>query len=394
MKRIAIIGGGFAGTWSAIAATKRIKDLNKANEVEVVLINPDDFMGIRPRYYEKDISQAKVPFNNLLKPIGVHFLNGKVTNILWEKRKVRIENRNELLDYDKLIITAGSRISIPPISGLKEHSFNVDTYHEAVRLQSHLDSLSRFQNSDGVYTVIVIGAGFTGIEIATEIVSKLEELTDTKKNKPRVILLDRGSKVGNDMGAESQFIVEQALNELNIEVILQRDIHQVDQDGVILSNGEKCASKTVIWAGGLRANPLTKLLPVTTDPLGRLFVDRALKVRGMEHIFAAGDVARAQVDEQHVSLMSCQHAIPQGKIVGTNVVNEMFEKQLLHYEQPNYVTCLDLGSWGALFTKGWDRNVFSYGADTKKMKESITQSKIYPPLSGDPEDILNAVGDL
>lgn len=157
-----------------------------------------------------------------------------------------------------------------------------------------------------------------------------------------------------------------------------------------LSSGEPLPPVTTVWAGGLRANPVAQHLGVTTDELGRLPVDAHLRVARTRDVFAAGDVARAFADVDQPALMSCQHAIPLGKFAGHNAAADLLGGDMLPYRQLDYVTCLDLGAAGALFTRGWDRAVLFTGAIGKRLKEQINQRDIYPPLTGKRENLLGA----
>ncbi|MDQ3898042.1 MAG: hypothetical protein M3326_12525, partial [Actinomycetota bacterium] len=114
-----------------------------------------------------------------------------------------------------------------------------------------------------------------------------------------------------------------------------------------------------------------------------------LRVLGAGGVFAAGDVARALADAGHPTLMSCQHAIPMGKVAGHNAASDLTGGPSFPYHQPDYVTCLDLGAAGALFTRGWDRAVLYTGATAKRLKEQINRRDIYPPL-GPREELLQA----
>ncbi len=115
-----------------------------------------------------------------------------------------------------------------------------------------------------------------------------------------------------------------------------------------------------------------------------------MQVKGVKNVFAAGDDAWARVDDTHVSVMSCQHARPMGRFAGHNVVCDLLEKEMLPLRIEWYVTVLDLGRWGAVYTEGWDREVVSTGEAAKKTKQVINCERIYPPLSGDRREILNA----
>ncbi|MEX1029431.1 MAG: hypothetical protein WDZ91_05200 [Paenibacillaceae bacterium] len=88
--------------------------------------------------------------------------------------------------------------------------------------------------------------------------------------------------------------------------------------------------------------------------------------------------------------MSCQHAIPLGKFAGHNAASELLGLETLNYQQSKYVTCLDLGQSGALFTSGWDRILDKKGLEAKELKEKINKVWIYPPNSSNKEDLLQA----
>jgi NADH dehydrogenase len=154
----------------------------------------------------------------------------------------------------------------------------------------------------------------------------------------------------------------------------------VDAGGVTLTGGERIDSATVIWAAGMRAAPLTQQIPAERDNFGRLLVDRALRVPGVGSVLATGDAAKAACDDVgNYALMSCQHATRMGAFAGHNAAAELLGVPTIPYHQEAYVTCLDLGDAGALFTRGWDRQVEFVGAEAKKMKQEINTVWIYPP---------------
>ena len=113
----------------------------------------------------------------------------------------------------------------------------------------------------------------------------------------------------------------------------------------------------------MRASPLTEQLPVPRDRLGRMAVDDHLRVIGVPSIFAAGDVAAARIDDEHLSVMSCQHGRPMGRYAGYNVISDLYGEPMLTLRIPWYVTVLDLGPAGAVYTEGWDRIVVADGAE-------------------------------
>jgi NADH dehydrogenase len=172
------------------------------------------------------------------------------------------------------------------------------------------------------------------------------------------------------------------------------EVAAVDREGVVLKSGERIPAATVVWCAGMRANPLTKLFPAERDHFGRLPADEFMRVRGVEGVFAAGDSAVAMLDETHPSVMSCQHGRPMGRFAGHNVVCDLFGLPRLPLRIDWYVTVLDLGPWGAVYTEGWDRQVVAKGAAAKKTKQVINCERIYPPQNRDRAAILAAAAPV
>jgi NADH dehydrogenase len=136
------------------------------------------------------------------------------------------------------------------------------------------------------------------------------------------------------------------------------------------------------------------VFPVEHDRFGRLPVDPYLRVTGVPSLFAAGDVAAAMMDDQHVSVMSCQHGRPMGRFAGHNVISDLLDLPMLPLAIRWYVTVLDLGPWGAVYTEGWDRHVVAKGAAAKRTKQIINCKRIYPPRSGNRAEILAAAAPV
>jgi NADH:ubiquinone reductase (H+-translocating) len=381
LKRLVIVGGGFAGVWSALGAAWKLHE-KRADHIEIVLISPHPDLHIRPRLYEQDLNDVCVPLDSVLQPVGIQRIQGMVRSVHPVENQIVLDGERTM-SYDRLVLAAGSRLHRPDIPGLDEWAFDVDTYEGAVKLDRHLRRLPHHP-LPGREVVVVVGGGFTGVEIATEMVDRLQKIG---LNDRRIVLVEKGAVLGADWGPHLRSVVEKALDDLEIETRLSTSIRSVTRTGVELDTGERITAATVIWAAGMRANPLTRTIPAKKDKLGRLSVDEYLRVNGHPHLFAAGDIAKAKTDETHHALMSCQHAIPQGKIAGHNAAADLLGEPLKPYRQERYVTCLDLGPWGAVYTEGWDRAVKATKKEAKKIKQTINRVWIYPPV-GNTADIL------
>ena len=383
MTRVLVLGAGFAGLWAAIGAARTREEFGaRAAGVEILVVDRNAYHNIRVRNYEVDLSEAAIPLAELLDPIGVHHMVGEVQAIDPAKQQVTIATRGgrQILDYDRLVFTLGSELARPAIPGLAANSFDVDTYAAALRLDAHLAELGKQAASDGRSTAVVVGAGFTGIEVATELPGKLDRAGVTGDR--RIILIDPNPVVGATIGEPARPVITEALSALGVELRLDVKVDAVDANGITLSSGEFIPTRTVVWCAGMRASPLAATLPVERDSLGRLRVDSYMRAAGLTNVFAAGDVACGVLDGVHSTVMSCQFARPMGRFAGHNVMADLFGEPMLPLDIDWYVTVLDLGAWGALYTVGWDRKLRSTGAAAKASKQTINHKRIYPPRTG------------
>lgn len=399
--RLIIIGAGFAGMYAALSAA-RLRDIQGVSpaELQIALIAPEPTLVVRPRLYEPKPETLTAPLLGVLTSIDVDYVQGSAEAVNTEARTVEITTANgprKTLSYDRLVVATGSRLFRPDIPGLAEHGFSVDTLDDAIALDKHLHGLAQRPAVNGRDTVVVAGGGFTGIEAATEMPSRLRKIFG-KDARPRIIIVERSSAIAPDMGEAARPVIEEALRKLGVETRLGAGVASLDQSGVTLSNGEHIETETVIWAAGIRAAPLTAQIPAEHDNFGRLLVDRELRVPAVAGVFATGDAARAACDDDgNHALMSCQHATRMGAFAGNNAAAELLGVPTRRYHQKAYVTCLDLGEAGALFTRGWERKVEMVGDVAKKTKQEINTVWIYPPrperaaalASADPERVTS-----
>ena len=392
-QQILIIGAGFGGMWTALSAT-RLLDIHGHNQVEVTVLAPQAELRIRPRFYEPEAHRLVAPIGELLDAVGVTFIKGAAETIDVQQKHVVYTDAagvRQIHHYDKLVLATGSGLALPDTQGVAQYAFDVDQIEQAIRLENHLKSLAELPPSRGRNTVVVAGGGFTGIETATEMPARLRAILGEHVDM-EVIIVDRGEKVGASLGAEISQSIAEASDELGVTWRLKSSVVAVDEQGVTLGDGQRIEAKTVIWTTGVRASSLTAQIPGERDGLGRLHVDAHLQVIGQQDIFATGDVAYAATDDLgNHALMTCQHAIVLGRHAGNNVAAQILGVAPVAYSQPKYVTCLDLGGWGAVYTEGWDRQVKLTRQEGKSLKTQINTVWIYPPAAD--RDVAWAAAD-
>jgi len=381
MHNLVIVGGGFAGFWAALGAAREV--IENAAEIVITVVSKDPFLTVRPRLYERDPETLRVPLVPAFDALGIRIVEAAVTAIDAEDQSITAERSDggaSKIPYDRLVLATGSELRKLPVPGLDRHGFDIDSYRTAIAFDRHLASVLRTPAAPGHNTFVILGAGLTGIELATEMRDRIAGHSDPETaERARIVLVEQADVVGPDLGANPRPAIEKALRHAAVELRLGTRIERVEPDAAMLSSGARVATRSVIVAAGLRASPLAAALAVDRDDLGRLPTDDRLRVEGRPHIYAAGDIARAAVDDDHVALMSCQHAMPMGKVAGYNAARALIGLPEKVYRQPVYVTCLDLGRSGALFTTGWDRRVVMNGTEAKQRKRRINTQWIYPP---------------
>lgn len=386
MRNLVVVGGGFAGVWTALGAAKALRrHASRAEDVAVTLVSRDPWLTIRPRLYEASLDAVRVALDPVIGPLGVVRVEGEVRRLDSAARAIVIQTAAgpRTLRYDRLVLAAGSHLNRAAIPGA-EHAFTVDTYTDAVALQRHVAALAASAGvppDDARFTGVVVGAGFTGIEVATALVARLRSVAAGAgaRDRARVVLVEGASTVAPDLGAGARAYVERALASLGIESRVGSAVGAIHRGGVLMGGGATIRAATTVLTGGFRASDLTAQLPVERDAAGRLPVDAFLRVQGVDGVFAAGDVARAMADATHVAPMSCQLAIPMGERAGANAIAELLGSRTVPWTHPHYVTCLDLGKAGALFMEGWEREVRLTGFWATLMKQAINTRLIYPP---------------
>ena len=163
---------------------------------------PQPFHDIRVRNYEADLRDNRVPLAQLLDPVGVAHVATEVTAIDADARSVTTSS-GATFGYDRLVLASGSQVLKPAIPGLRDVAFDVDTYDGAVALQEHLRRVADGPPTAAAATVVVVGAGLTGIEVSCELPDRLRRLFAGTKVEPRVVLVDRGA-IGSDMGSSAR----------------------------------------------------------------------------------------------------------------------------------------------------------------------------------------------
>jgi NADH dehydrogenase len=356
--RVVVIGGGFAG----YHATKRLIRLASADDTEIVLINPTDYFLYVPLLPEvaAGILEARSVSVSLPATLpDVRLVLGEVRGIdltAHEIDYVDAENGAHRMTFDRLVLSVGSVNKMLPISGVAEYAHGFRTVPEALYLRDHLvrqlalaaatdDQVER----DARCTFVVVGAGYTGTEVAAQgptftaaIAARHKEL---RGQRIRWLLLDVAPSVLPGLDRRLSSTADQVLRERGVEVRTETSISHADSREVTLDSGDSVTTRTIVWCVGVRPDPLVESLDADTEQ-GRLVVGRDLTVPGHPDVFACGDAAAVpDVTRQgELTAMTAQHAVRQGKLAARNVAASLGTGRKGKYRHHDLGFLVDLGA--------------------------------------------------
>lgn len=325
---IVVLGAGYGGIMTVIGLQRQLQ----YNEAEVILVDQHPYHCLTTRLHEpaagtRHHEAARVMIEQVIDPRKINFVQKRVKAIRPKDRTVELENRQEPLTYDYLVIGLGSAPETFGIRGLLENAFFIRNIDSVRMIREHIEYMfAKYRNEeqrDDYITIIVGGAGFTGVEFVGELVDRLPILCeefDIPREKVRLISIEAAPTVLPGFDPE---LVEYAVNyleEQGVEFRINSPIEQCDEDGVILKNGEEIKAATVVWTGGVRGNRLIEEAGFETIR-GRVKVDEYLRAPGYEDVFIIGDCSLVFNDEGRPYPPTAQIASQQGENVATNLVS-------------------------------------------------------------------------
>ncbi|MBS0654750.1 MAG: NAD(P)/FAD-dependent oxidoreductase [Verrucomicrobia bacterium] len=298
--RVVIVGGGFAGMSTA-------HKLVQQRGIHVTLIDKNNYHQFTPLLYQ--VATSAISIDNVATTFRSYFEGksnidikmAKVCSIDPKTLTVHTEE-GESYQGDVLVLAAGSVVNFFDTTGAMENSFPLYNLNDAERLRSRI--ILAFEEADrnpklideGVLNFVVVGAGPTGTEIAGALadminISLPKEYADLALTKAKIYLVDYSHAVLSAFSEESQKYAAETLHKRGVQLRLGLLVRSVTDRYALLSSGEKIASKTIIWAGGLQAAQLAQECGLVQGHGGRIEVQPDLTIKGFPSIYALGDFA-------------------------------------------------------------------------------------------------------
>jgi NADH dehydrogenase len=353
--RVVVIGGGFAGYNAARGL------LRHAPSAEIVLINPTDYflyLPLLPEVAAGVLEPRRICVSLPRQLPGVRLVLGKVDKVDLANQRVGWidpEGSRGELEWDRLILAAGSVNKLLPIPGVAQNAHGFRGIPEALFLRDHITrqlelaaTTSDADERDARCTFIVVGAGYTGTEVAAQgqlFTQRLaKQLPALKGQRMRWLLADLAPRVLPELNPRLSKTADRVLRRRGVEVRPEQSVERAGTDTVRLTTGEDIATRSLIWCVGVRPDQLVDHLGLPTTR-GRLDIDENLTVKAYPNVFAAGDCAAAPdlTRPGEVTGMTAQHAQRQGKLVARNVAASLAGRGLEPYRHRDLGFLVDLG---------------------------------------------------
>ena len=330
--RIVIVGGGFAGYFAARRLCRKLR-----NEAEVVLLNPRDYFLYLPLLPEVtagilDPRRVTVSISSTLPLVRLVLGSAETVDIAAHSvGYVDAEGRSATLDYDQVLLTTGSVNRLLPIPGVAQHAHGFRDIAEALFLRDHIilqlelaDSTDDPAERDARLTFVVVGAGYTGTEVAAQGALMTAELARNHPrlagHEPRWLLIDTADRVLPGLAESLARTADRVLRRRGVDIRTKTSVAEATVDAVRLSDGTVVPTRSLIWCVGVRPEPLVESLGLPTNR-GRLVVNEFLAVPGQPDLWSCGDVAAAPdlTRPGEITAMTAQHAQRQGTCAADNI---------------------------------------------------------------------------
>ncbi|TVP87077.1 MAG: NAD(P)/FAD-dependent oxidoreductase [Alkalicoccus sp.] len=292
---IVILGAGYGGMITAA----RLQKSTASKDANVTLVNKNDYHYKTTWLHEPAAGtmhheKTRMDISKILDVNKINFVKDTVVEIKPEEKKVVLGTME--LDYDYLVIGLGAVPETFGIPGVKEHAFGITSVDSVRQIKDHIDyqfaTYSQMEEKhDEMLTIVVAGAGFTGVEFVGELTERVPVLCeeyDIPREKVKLVSVEAAPTVLPGFDEE---LVEYAMNLLEsrgVEFKINMPIKEVRADGVLLNDDTMLKSNTVVWTTGVRGNPVVENSGFEAMR-GRIKVEKDLRAPGYEDIFVIGD---------------------------------------------------------------------------------------------------------
>ncbi|MBM7570451.1 NAD(P)/FAD-dependent oxidoreductase [Aquibacillus albus] len=389
--KVVILGAGYAG----MMTTKRLTQKFGTEEVEITLVNKHNYHYQTTWLHEVaagtiEPNRSRIMISDVIDTKRVNLVHDTVVEIKKDEQRVVLEN--DELEYDYLVIALGFEKATFGIPGMEENAFSIESFDKSRLICEHIEyQFSRYKNEEGndhLLTIVVGGAGFTGIEFVGELAERVPELCkkyDIDKRNVRIINIEAAPSILPGFDEELADYARKSLEFRDVEFKLGTMIKECKADRVIVGDDEEeIKTGTIVWTGGVQANSIVGNSGFELTK-GRVTVDSDLRAPGHENIFILGDCSWVMDEENGRPYPpTAQLAMQEADTCANNIAALLYGGQLEDFVFDHKGTVASLGGKHAMGTVFDDKKL--YGVTAKAMKNVIDDRYLF--LLGGPRLVL------
>lgn len=369
MKHILVLGGGFAGVHAARTLVRAFGD---GKNVQVTIVDAEGIHWFHADFYEiasspQELTQIAdlrtsiaLPLKDIFASTAVHVIKDNVESIDLQKQTVQLAHKG-LLFYDYIVYALGSKPCYYGIEGADKYTTPLKSFQDSLRVRNDVEFLIQRHRQDVTkreLKIVVIGGGFSGVELAAELVGFVRFAAwkyGYPEEKISVAIMEAATRVLGAMPEQASHDASQRLHELGVRLEFNSCIAKVDPDFIELKDGAKLPYDYAIWTAGIEAQtaPLPAALP--KDRCGRIVVDETLRLGKYHNAFFVGDTAAIG---KYPDPPTALYAIQQGTYVARAILALMRNAIPEKYQPKDISFIVPLGGTHALFA---GRNFYTIG---------------------------------
>ncbi|MRX73202.1 FAD-dependent oxidoreductase [Bacillus lacus] len=375
--KVVVLGAGYGG----LMTVTRLQKAVGVSEAEITLVNKNDYHYETTWLHEASAGtlhhdRCRYDIKSVINASRVNFVQDTVVSINKDEQKIVLENGE--LDYDYLVISLGSHPETFGIKGLKEFAFSISNINSSRQLREHIEYQFATYNTekprrDERLTIVVGGAGFTGIEFLGELANRVPELCreyDIDAKKVRIVCVEAAPTALPGFDPE---LVDYAVNHLQrkgVEFKIGTAIKEATETGIVVAKDEQVeeiSAETVVWAAGVRGNSIVEEAGFE-NMRGRVKVNADLRVPGFENVFIIGDcslIINEEINRPYPP--TAQIAMQQGETAAKNLSALIRGGELTEFKPDIKGTVASLGEDDAVGVAFGKKMVGSKASFMKKM---------------------------
>lgn len=329
--RIVVLGAGYGG----LMTVTRLQKLIGSNEAEIILINKNEYHYETTWLHEASAGtlhhdRVRYDIKNVINSSKVEFLQETVDKVNPQEKKVLLEN-GKSVDYDYLVISLGSDSETFGIKGLDKYAFAITNVNAARQIREHIEYQFATYNTEEEkdekrLSIVVGGAGFTGIEFLGELTNRIPELCeeyDIDRKKVRITCVEASPMVLPQFDRDLVNYAIALLESKGVEFHIGTAVQEATAEGVLIGKKDEepqeIKAGTIIWSAGVRGNSIIEKSGFE-NMRGRVKVNHDLRIPGYEEIFVIGDcslIINEEINRPYPP--TAQIAMQHGEVCARNV---------------------------------------------------------------------------